>query len=101
MLWPAWLQESSGNKTASGGHRLPRVPLWPQVRAQLRENKKLKALTEWFWMILCQLWLLVTKPLLALIPQLVCNSEGLQTVRLLCNNPRDQIHIELKDFEER
>lgn len=39
-----------------------------EVRAQLRENKQLRALTKWFWMILCQLWLSVTKPLLALIP---------------------------------
>lgn len=44
---------------------------------------------------------IASKLYIALIPQLVCNSEGLQTVRLLCNNPWDQIHIELKDFEER
>lgn len=42
---------------------------------------------------------IASKLYIALIPQLVCNSEGLQTVRLLCNNPWDQIHIELKDFE--
>lgn len=55
MLWPAWLRESC-------------VPVWHEVRAQLKENKNLRALAKWFWMILCQLWLLVTKPLLALIP---------------------------------
>lgn len=37
---------------------------------------------------------IASKLYIALIPQLVCNSEGLQTVRLLCNNPWDQIHIE-------
>lgn len=37
---------------------------------------------------------------IALIPQLVSNSERLQTVRLRCNNPWDRIHIELTGFEE-
>lgn len=51
MLWPAWLGEASGNKAAPGDHKLPHVPLWPEIRVQPSESKKLKALIKGFWMI--------------------------------------------------
>lgn len=51
MLWPAWLGKSSGNEAASGDHKLPHVPLWPEIRVQQSEDMKLQALIRWFWRI--------------------------------------------------
>lgn len=68
MLWPAWLGKSSGNKAASGDHKLLHVPLWPEIRVQLSENKKLKALIKWFWMIFVSAVLVSYQPFVSYYP---------------------------------